>query len=246
MELWIEDYGLFFLLALLAEIIGTVSGFGSSILFVPLASLFFDFTTVLGITAVFHVFSNLAKIYLFREGLDKKIAFRLGLPAVLFVIIGAILTRYISRESGELIMNIVLLLLALVLIFFSSIKINPSNKNLVIGGIASGFLAGLIGTGGAVRGLTLMAFNLEKSIYIATSAFIDFGVDSSRAIVYIYNGFFTYAEVRLIPFLIIISIIGSWVGKLLLGHVPQVYFKYIVLIVIIATCIYNISRVFYS
>jgi uncharacterized membrane protein YfcA len=67
------DYSLFFLLALLAEIIGTISGFGSSILFVPIASLFLDFKVVLGITAVFHVFSNLAKIYFFHEGIDKKI-----------------------------------------------------------------------------------------------------------------------------------------------------------------------------
>jgi len=35
-----ENYYLFFILALLAEILGTVSGFGSSILFVPLASIF--------------------------------------------------------------------------------------------------------------------------------------------------------------------------------------------------------------
>ena len=56
------QYFIFFLLALLAEIVGTISGFGSSILFVPLASLVLDFKVVLGITAVFHVFSNLSKI----------------------------------------------------------------------------------------------------------------------------------------------------------------------------------------
>jgi uncharacterized membrane protein YfcA len=50
-----------------------VSGFGSSILFVPLASMFLDFKLVLGITAVFHVFSNLSKIYLFQSGIDKKL-----------------------------------------------------------------------------------------------------------------------------------------------------------------------------
>jgi hypothetical protein len=68
------QYSIFFLLALFAEIIGTISGFGSSILFVPLASLVFNFKIVLGITAVFHVFSNLSKIFLFRTGIDKKIA----------------------------------------------------------------------------------------------------------------------------------------------------------------------------
>ena len=41
-----RSYYLFFLLALLAEIIGTISGFGSSILFVPLASIFINFKLV--------------------------------------------------------------------------------------------------------------------------------------------------------------------------------------------------------
>jgi hypothetical protein len=74
------DYSLFFLLALLAEIIGTVSGFGSSILFVPVASLFLDFKMVLGITAVFHIFSNLSKIYFFHTGIDKNIVIKLEFP----------------------------------------------------------------------------------------------------------------------------------------------------------------------
>jgi len=84
-----EKYYLLLILAFVSEIIGTVSGFGSSILFVPIASLYFDFKTVLGITAVFHVFSNLSKIALFRKGINKEIGFKLGIPAIVFVIIGA-------------------------------------------------------------------------------------------------------------------------------------------------------------
>ena len=66
-----QGFYLFLLLALLAEIVGTISGFGSSILFVPLASYFIDFKLVLGITAVFHVFSNLSKIFLFQKESTK-------------------------------------------------------------------------------------------------------------------------------------------------------------------------------
>lgn len=60
----------FLVLTLVAEIIGTIGGFGSSVFFVPFANIFFDFHTVLGITAIFHLSSNLSKIYLFRKGLD--------------------------------------------------------------------------------------------------------------------------------------------------------------------------------
>ncbi len=56
---------LFFLVALLSEIVGTVAGFGSSVFFVPLASFFFEFHQVLALTSILHVFSNAAKLVFF-------------------------------------------------------------------------------------------------------------------------------------------------------------------------------------
>lgn len=239
-----EEYYLFLLLALIAEVIGTISGFGSSILFVPIASLFFPFKEVLGITAVFHVFSNLSKIFLFRKGIDKNIVLKLGIPAIVFVIIGALLTDFIPQKEIELGMNIILIFLSVYLIFTTNKKLEQSNQNLYAGGAISGFLAGLIGTGGAIRGITLAAFNLEKSIFIATSAMIDLGVDSSRAAIYVYNGYFLKKYLILIPFLILISIIGSWIGKLILQKISDIYFKYMVLLLIVGTSIYQLVKYF--
>ena len=241
-----EKYYLFLFLAFIAEIIGTISGFGSSILFVPIASIFLPFKEVLGITAVFHVFSNLSKIALFRKGINKEIIFKLGIPAVIFVIIGALLTNYIPQKETELGMNIILVILAIYLIITSNKTVKQSNANLITGGVLSGFLAGLIGTGGAIRGITLAAFNLSKEVFIATSAVIDLGVDSSRAIIYIYNGYFLKEYIILIPFLIIISIAGSWIGKLILKKISDIIFKYLVLILIIATSIYQSFKFFNS
>jgi len=239
------NYYLLFLLALIAEIIGTVSGFGSSILFVPLASLFFDFNSVLGITAVFHVFSNISKIVLFKKGVDKRLILKLGIPAVIFVIIGAILTKYIPQKESELLMNMMLVFFAFYLILKINTPIKQNDKNLIIGGATSGFLAGLIGTGGALRGLTLAAFNLPKNIYISTSAIIDLGVDLSRSIVYIYNGYFLTKYIIYIPFLIMISVLGSWIGKIILTYISELYFKYIVIIIIIITCLFQVIKYFY-
>lgn len=241
-----EKYYLFYLLALVSEVIGTVSGFGSSILFVPIASLFFDFKVVLGITALFHVFSNISKIVLFRQGIDKNIAFKLGIPAVIFVIIGAILNKYISQREIELLMSILLIGLSVFLLIYSEKTLAQTNQSLFLGGGISGFLAGLIGTGGAIRGLTLMAFNLEKNIFIATSALIDLGVDSSRAVVYFLNGYMATEFLFTIPFLLMISIVGTWLGKKIINKIPQTVFRYIVLIVIIITSIVQTVKYIYS
>lgn len=230
-----EKYWLFYLLALVAEIIGTVSGFGSSILFVPLAAMFFDFHEVLGITALFHVFSNLSKIFLFRKGIDKTVALKLGIPAVIFVAIGALLSKYVPQKELEVAMSVMLIALSMFLIRNFDKPIRQTDKNLYAGGIASGFLAGLIGTGGAVRGITLAAFNLPKDIFIATSALIDLGVDSTRALVYWLNGYMQEKFLWMILPLIAVSVFGSWLGKQILKKTSEKVFRYIVLGVINVT-----------
>lgn len=239
-----QDYYLFIILALFSEIVGTVSGFGSSILFVPVASLFFPFKTVLGITAVFHVFSNLSKIVFFREGVNKSIAIKLGIPAIIFVIIGAFLTTKIEVNNLQLIMDILLPCVAFYLLINFNKNLKQNNKNLYTGGAISGLLAGLTGTGGAIRGITLTAFNLTKNIFIATSALIDLGVDACRSVIYVSNGYFEKQYVILIPFLIGVSIVGSYTGKLILKHTSEKLFRYIVLVVIILTSFFQLIKYF--
>jgi uncharacterized protein len=139
-------------------------------------------------------------------------------------------------------MNFVLLILSIFLIIKFDKPIKQTDSNLYLGGIASGFAAGIAGTGGAIRGITLSAFQLPKEVFIATSAFIDFGVDISRAAIYVSNGYFSRQYLMLIPFLIGISIAGSYVGKLLLKQTSEKAFRYIVLAVIIATTLYQLSK----
>jgi uncharacterized membrane protein YfcA len=240
----LENYSLFFLLALLAEILGTVSGFGSSVLFVPIASYFFDFKTVLGITAIFHVFSNLSKIVLFRKGVNRRIAFIMGVPAILFVVLGALLTQLLPAHQLELGLSFMLIILSIFMMVQFEKPMQPTSRNLFWGGSVSGFIAGVIGTGGAIRGITLAAFQLPKDVFISTSAIIDLGVDLSRAVVYTASGYFTRSEIIFIPVLLAISVIGSYLGKTILKRTSERQFRWMVLGVILLTSIFQIVKSF--
>lgn len=234
------------ILALLAEIIGTVGGFGSSVFFVPVANIYFDFQTVLGITALFHVASNMSKIAMFKKGVNKKLIKNIGIPAVIFVIIGGVIAKYLNSYLLEIFLGLFLILLSLIFLIKTDLIIKPHKREAILGGTLSGFFAGILGTGGAIRGLTMAAFNLEKSVFIATSAVIDFCVDLSRTVVYFFNGFITKEILIYIPFLIIISIIGTYLGKLLLKKVTQANFKRFSLILILIIGIVTlISAVIY-
>ena len=232
----------FLLLALLAEIIGTVGGFGSSVFFVPFANIFFDFHTVLGITAIFHLSSNLSKIYLFRKGLDKKLILQIGIPSVIFVIIGSYLSKFIDSKVLALLLGFFLIGLSLLFLIKKELVIPPRMKETILGGSISGFAAGLIGTGGAIRGLTMAAFNLEKSVFVATSASIDLGIDFTRSFVYYSNGYLTKDILIYIPFLLFIGFIGSWIGQKLLAKIEQDKFKRLSLLLIFIIGIFSLFQ----
>ena len=234
---------IFILLALIAEILGTVGGFGSSIFFIPIAAYFLDFHSVLGITALFHVSSNITKIAMFRNGFDKSLVIYLGIPAVISVLIGAYFSKFIVSNGLEVALSIFLIVTSLVFLILKSISIKPSKKNSVIGGILSGGIAGLIGTGGAIRGITLTSFKLKPEIFIATSAIIDLGVDSSRAVVYWSNGYVHKHDLYLIPGLIVASIVGTYIGKKLLTKISAEHFRVIVLVLVLITGVSSIIKV---
>lgn len=235
MPLDTQQLAIFSLLALVAEILGTIGGFGSSLLFVPIASYFFDFHTALGITASFHVLSNLSKIALFKNGFNKMLVIWMGIPAVISVGIGAYLSKFLYSSWLEYGLGLFLLITSILFLLKPESKVKPTKSYAFAGGTISGFIAGLIGTGGAIRGLALSAFSMSTNAFIATSALIDLGIDSSRTLIYFWNGYITWSTVYLLPILLLVSIIGTYLGKLVLDKLPQSYFKHLVLILIMVT-----------
>ena len=236
----------FVLLALVAEILGTIGGFGSSLFFIPIATMFLDIQSVLGITALFHLSSNITKIAVFRKGVDKKLIVNIGVPAVLFVIIGAYFSKFLDTKIIENALAVFLIATSLVFLTFKNLAIKPTLFNSITGGVFSGLIAGMIGTGGAIRGITLAAFSLQTEVFIATSAVIDLGIDASRSVVYAVNGFIHKDDLYLIPILLVVSILGTIIGQQILKKISTEQFKSIVLLLILFTGVMSLTKaIFY-
>jgi uncharacterized membrane protein YfcA len=106
----------------------------------------------------------------------------------------------------------------------------------------AGLLAGLIGTGGAIRGLVLAAFDLEKGVFVATSAAIDSGVDLSRMIIYLRNNYLTADFYWYIPGLFLVAFAGSYTGKFVLNKIEQKSFRKIVLVLVFLIGVTTLGR----
>lgn len=224
----------FFLAAFTSEVIGTIVGFGSSTVFLPLSLLFFDFKTALVLVALLHIFGNLGRISFFKSGLDKHILIIFGIPSVVMSLIGALLVSYISQDFLKGILGFFLIIYAGLSLWKEELRVGRSVFNSIVGGGLSGFLAGLIGTGGALRGAFLTAFSLPKEKYIATAAAIALAVDLTRIPVYFTEGFLSSRFYWYIPILFIIALTGSFTGKQIVNKIPQKQFRKVVLIAILS------------
>ncbi len=226
------QYAAFFLLALACEILGTVAGFGSSVFFIPAAQFFFNIKLVLAITGLFHIFSNTIKILMFHKHIDILLSLVYGIPSLLLTIAGALLATIAVDYMLDVVLGTFLFVFSIMLLLNPNYQLPATKMNAISSGSVAGFLAGFMGTGGAIRGLSLAAFHLEKNTFIATSAAIDFGVDLSRFIIYFEAGFWDNEFISFVPLLLVASLLGTYVGKWLLNKISQTFFQRLVLVLI--------------
>lgn len=229
----LEESLLFLVCAFIAEVIGTMAGFGAATILTPIAMLFMDIKSAIAIVACFHLFGNTSRVFLFRQFINWKIWMQFGLIAICFSVIGAALSAHLPSNVIMLAFGAFLLLYVGFSVFAAErIRLNPKPTTLLGGGVLSGFIAGLIGTGGAVRSACLMVLGLAKESYIATSASIALVVDAARIPVYVAGGFITQDKVPVLCSLIVVAFAGSWTGKRLVKRISTKVFHRFVLIML--------------
>lgn len=224
---------IFFVIGFFSEVVGTMAGFGSSTIYLPAASYFMDFKTALVLVAIFHLFGNIGRITFFRHGLDRRVLLVFGLPSFLLSLLGATLVGDLSQTVLKMLLGIFLVSLSITLLVKPKIAFPATTRLLALGGGVSGFIVGLIGTGGALRAVFLTGLKLDKEKYIATAAVIALGTDATRIPSYLASGFLAEQHYYFVPILFGIAIAGSFVGRKIVGRIDQAKFKKMVLIAVI-------------
>lgn len=228
---------IFFIIGFLSEVVGTIAGFGSSTIFLPISSYFVDFKTALALVAIFHLFGNISRLVFFRHGLDKRVLLLFGVPSFVFSMIGATFVGDLSQTILKLILGIFLISICVTFLVRPKLAFPSNPKSLIIGGGASGFIVGLIGTGGALRAAFLTGLKIDKTKYIATAAVIALGTDATRIPSYVSHGFLPEQYYYFIPILFVIAVGGSFIGKKIVNKIDQEKFKKMVLIAVILASI---------
>jgi glucose/arabinose dehydrogenase/uncharacterized membrane protein YfcA len=229
-----HEFGFLFL-AFLAEVLGTISGFGSSIFFVSVAQYFESIQTVLVITGFLHIVGNLSRLFLFR-GIEWRVLFIFGLSTLIPVAVGALMSDLFSKHVYEIVLGAFLIAGTFFLRWGSKSQSSPlrSKAGMISLGVISGFFTGMLGTGGAIRAWALSALDLGKNAFIATSSAIDLVGDVLRTSIYVKKSYLDPAHFFYLAWIVPIAFLGAWVGKKLISQWTQEKFRTWVSLLLIA------------
>ncbi|MEX1112417.1 MAG: sulfite exporter TauE/SafE family protein [Candidatus Andersenbacteria bacterium] len=221
-----------FLLAILtfvAASVGTITGFGTSTIMIPILVLVLPAVEAIFLVAIVHWFGDLWKVMLFRQGVNVRLLILLGGVGLATSYIGASISLGAGEEILMRLLGAFLAGYAIFLVAQKNFRISRGNIAVLIGGALSGFFAGMFGIGGPIRSMFLSAFNLRKAVYIATAGAIGLMVDVTRVVTYVAGGAtlsnrLWWSLLILIP----VSFAGAQVARKIVDHVPQKQFRTVV------------------
>lgn len=223
------DIVLLVLLTLLGSGIGTVTGFGTSTIMVPVMLFFFPLPITLLFAGLIHWFGDIWKMLFFRSGIRWRLLLLFGATGLVASYIGASLILTIPEEMLSRSLGLFLLIYVGWLTIKPQWQLPERNTTALVGGTLSGFFAGLFGVGGAVRGAFLSAYNLPKDVYLFTSGAIALVVDSTRLVTYWSEGvrlpeLLLWALLAGIP----ASLLGAYIAKMVVAHISQERFRLVI------------------
>ena len=214
------------LLTLIASVIGTATGFGTSTVMIPVMVLFVPLPVALLFVGVIHLCGDVWKVLLFKRGFDWQLILAFGLSGIAASFLGASLSMQAPALPLKRILGAFLVLYVVYLFLKREWVLAKTNATAVCGGMLSGFFAGFFGVGGAVRGAFLAAFNLPKEVYICTSGLIALFIDLTRVTRYAWGGSRLPEELLVALMLTIpISFGGAYLARRFMDRLPQKFFR---------------------
>lgn len=219
------------LLIFFATGVGTLAGFGTSTIMIPILLFFIPLPQTLLLVGVIHWFGDIWRMLFFKKGFRWKLILTFGIAGIVTSYLGASIIFSVPEQILSQILGVFLLSYVLFLLFKPKFKIPKTSATAISGGMLSGFFAGIFGIGGAIRGVFLSAFNLPKAVYISTAGAIAFFIDSTRIVTYVLNNVvlerqFLWGFLLFIP----ASFLGAGVAKKLVDRIPQKKFRAVIAI----------------
>lgn len=233
-----------FLASVLAGAIASLSGFGIGSLLTPLLALSVGTKEAVIAVSIPHLVATGLRFWTLRHNIDFQVLKNFGISSAAGGLLGALLGARFSSPILAYILGSLLVFAGLTGLTGISKKMRLGRKAAWLGGAVSGLLGGLVGNQGGIRSAALLGFNLEAKAFVATATAIALVVDGARMPVY----FFTSPEtVHKLGWWIAVMVAGAAIGTLaggrVLSRIPEIYFRRLVSLLILALGIVMLSHI---
>jgi uncharacterized membrane protein YfcA len=235
---------LLFFASILAGAIAALAGFGIGSVLTPLLALSVGTKNAVVAVSIPHLVATAIRFWNLRHTIDREVFKHLGISSAAGGLLGALLGSRFSSPVLAYILGALLIFAGLTGLTGISKKMRFGRKAAWLGGAVSGVLGGLVGNQGGVRSAALLGFNLEAKTFVATATAIALIVDGARMPVYFFTSPDTVHRLALwIVVMVAGGTIGTIVGGRVLARIPELYFRRLVSLLILALGIVMLFRV---
>ena len=206
--------------ALIAAVIGGVSGYGNGALMPLVLVPMIGAAPVVPIIAIAALFNNFGRVSAFYKHLDRRRAM-LGIAASLpLCVLGAWGYTYLTGKGAALVIGSMLILSVPLRRLLKHRNVRIDDRGFTLGAAGYGVVVGGTAGSGVIMLSLLMAAGLEGAAVVATDAAISIAVSIVKVAVFGAAGVLTAQTVALALLIGVIAFPGAFLARLLVAHMP--------------------------
>ena len=228
----------------IAAVLQTISGFGFSLLAMPLLSIFVDIQDAVVIATLCGIFTNAVHLRKDFQLVERSIARRISLSALIGMPLGVVVLSVFSATQMRAIIGAVIVVLVFLMMRNFILKTENTNVDIVLGAF-SGLLATSVSTNGPPLVFLLQSKQLDPWRLRATLAYVFTISGCASFIVLMIAGkgsieAFQYAMLSLPA-----MYLGTVVGRKARLRVTQEAFKRLMYVLLLATAVSTTLAAFF-
>ena len=228
----------------IAAVLQTISGFGFSLLAMPLLSIFVDIQDAVVIATLCGIFTNAVHLRKDFQLVERSIARRISLSALIGMPLGVVVLSVFSATHMRAIIGAVIVVLVFLMMRNFILKTENTNVDIVLGAF-SGLLATSVSTNGPPLVFLLQSKQLDPWRLRATLAYVFTISGCASFIVLMIAGkgsieAFQYAMLSLPA-----MYLGTVVGRKARLRVTQEAFKRLMYVLLLATAVSTTLAAFF-
>ena len=228
----------------IAAVLQSISGFGFSLLAMPLLSIFVDIQDAVVIATLCGIFTNAVHLRKDFQLVERSIARRISLSALIGMPLGVVVLSVFSATHMRAIIGVVIVVLVFLMMRNFILKTENTNVDIVLGAF-SGLLATSVSTNGPPLVFLLQSKQLDPWRLRATLAYVFTISGCASFIVLMIAGkgsieAFQYAMLSLPA-----MYLGTVVGRKARLRVTQEAFKRLMYVLLLATAVSTTLAAFF-